>query len=73
MRGMGSVNDSEAYVTCGLQSFGLIQPARFTVQPQNGCFPNHCRPNLSASGCEQFALDRQASDQRSGWNNYLLR
>jgi LysR family transcriptional regulator for bpeEF and oprC len=33
MRGSVSVNDSEAYVTCGLQSFGLIQPARFTVLP----------------------------------------
>lgn len=33
MRGNVSVNDSEAYVTCGLQGFGLIQPARFMVLP----------------------------------------
>ena len=29
MRGILSVNDAEAYVACGLQGFGLIQPARF--------------------------------------------
>lgn len=28
-----SVNDSEAYVTCGLNGFGLIQPARYMVAP----------------------------------------
>ncbi|PKO32191.1 MAG: LysR family transcriptional regulator [Betaproteobacteria bacterium HGW-Betaproteobacteria-7] len=33
MRGNISVNDSEAYVACGLQGFGLIQPARFMVLP----------------------------------------
>ncbi len=33
MRGNVSVNDSEAYVACGLQGFGLIQPARFMVLP----------------------------------------
>lgn len=34
MRGNVSVNDAEAYVACGLQGFGLIQPARFMVLPQ---------------------------------------
>lgn len=34
MRGSVSVNDSEAYVACGLQGFGMIQPARFMVLPQ---------------------------------------
>jgi LysR family transcriptional regulator for bpeEF and oprC len=34
MNGSISVNDSEAYVACGLQGFGLIQPARFMVLPQ---------------------------------------
>jgi len=29
-----SVNDADAYVTCGLEAFGLIQPARFMVLPQ---------------------------------------
>ncbi|WP_028535694.1 LysR family transcriptional regulator [Paludibacterium yongneupense] len=33
MRGAISVNDGEAYVACGLQGFGLIQPARFMVLP----------------------------------------
>ena len=33
MLGNVSVNDSEAYVTCALQGFGLIQPARFMVLP----------------------------------------
>ncbi|WP_018410746.1 LysR family transcriptional regulator [Methyloversatilis thermotolerans] len=28
-----SVNDGDAYVACGLQGFGLIQPPRFMVQP----------------------------------------
>lgn len=28
-----SVNDAEAYVACGLQGFGLIQPARFMALP----------------------------------------
>src|SRR5690606_10245029 len=27
------VNDSEAYVTCGVKGFGLIQPARYMVAP----------------------------------------
>lgn len=31
--GSVSVNDSEAYVTCGLQGFGLIQTGRFMVLP----------------------------------------
>lgn len=34
MQGSISVNDGEAYVACGLQGFGLIQPARFMVLPQ---------------------------------------
>lgn len=33
MRGMVSVNDAEAYLACGLQGFGLIQPARFMAIP----------------------------------------
>ena len=33
MQGSVSVNDSEAYVACGLQGFGLIQPALFMVLP----------------------------------------
>jgi len=33
MSGCISVNDSEAYVACGLQGFGMIQPARFMVLP----------------------------------------
>lgn len=33
MRGSVSVNDSEAYVACGLQGLGMIQPARFMVLP----------------------------------------
>lgn len=33
VRGSVSVNDGEAYVACGLQGFGLIQPARFMVLP----------------------------------------
>jgi len=33
MRGSLSVNDAEAYVACGVQGFGLIQPARFMVLP----------------------------------------
>ncbi|MPS28665.1 LysR family transcriptional regulator [Pigmentiphaga sp.] len=28
-----AVNDSDAYVACGLQGFGLIQPARYMVRP----------------------------------------
>jgi len=31
MRGSISVNDSEAYVMCGLQGFGMIQPPRYMV------------------------------------------
>ncbi len=31
IKGVVSVNDAEAYVTCGLKGFGLIQPARFMV------------------------------------------
>jgi LysR family transcriptional regulator for bpeEF and oprC len=30
--GKVSVNDADAYVTCGLQGFGIIQPPRFMVQ-----------------------------------------
>jgi len=33
MRGILSVNDAEAYVACGVQGFGLIQPARFMALP----------------------------------------
>jgi len=33
VKGVISVNDSEAYVTCGVQGFGLIQPARYMVMP----------------------------------------
>ena len=33
VNGVVTVNDAEAYVTCGLQGFGLIQPARFMVLP----------------------------------------
>jgi LysR family transcriptional regulator for bpeEF and oprC len=31
--GVVSVNDAEAYVACGLQGFGMIQPARYMVMP----------------------------------------
>ncbi len=31
--GVVSVNDADAYVACGLQGFGLIQPARYMVLP----------------------------------------
>lgn len=31
MRGVVSVNDGDAYVACGVQGFGLIQPGRFMV------------------------------------------
>lgn len=33
MSGSVSVNDGEAYVACGLQGFGLIQPPRYMVLP----------------------------------------
>lgn len=33
MKGIVTVNDSDAYVTCGLEGFGLIQPTLFTVLP----------------------------------------
>jgi len=33
MNGVVTVNDSEAYVTCGVEGFGLIQPTLFTVLP----------------------------------------
>ena len=33
MRGSISVNDAEAYVACGVQGFGLIQPAYFMARP----------------------------------------
>ncbi len=33
VKGVVSVNDSDAYVACGLQGFGLIQPARYMVLP----------------------------------------
>jgi LysR family transcriptional regulator, regulator for bpeEF and oprC len=33
MKGIVSVNDADAYVTCGLEGFGLIQPALFMVLP----------------------------------------
>lgn len=31
VKGVVSVNDAEAYVTCGLKGFGLIQPAHYMV------------------------------------------
>ncbi|SHI35138.1 LysR family transcriptional regulator [Pollutimonas bauzanensis] len=31
VKGAVSVNDAEAYVTCGVKGFGLIQPARYMV------------------------------------------
>ena len=31
VQGAVSVNDAEAYVTCGLKGFGMIQPARYMV------------------------------------------
>jgi DNA-binding transcriptional LysR family regulator len=34
MDGVVTVNDSEAYVKCGLEGFGLIQPMLFMVAPQ---------------------------------------
>ncbi|GLU31358.1 LysR substrate-binding domain-containing protein [Trinickia caryophylli] len=34
MNGTVTVNDSDAYVTCGLAGFGLIQPTLFMVLPQ---------------------------------------
>ncbi|MBP0588588.1 LysR family transcriptional regulator [Paraburkholderia sp. LEh10] len=34
MNGTITVNDSEAYVRCGLEGFGLIQPMLFMVTPQ---------------------------------------
>ncbi|HEY1997086.1 LysR family transcriptional regulator [Paraburkholderia sp.] len=33
MKGTVSVNDADAYVTCGLEGFGLIQPPQFMVLP----------------------------------------
>lgn len=33
MKAIVSVNDADAYVTCGLEGFGLIQPALFMVLP----------------------------------------
>jgi LysR family transcriptional regulator for bpeEF and oprC len=33
VKGSMSVNDAEAYVACGVQGFGLIQPARLMVLP----------------------------------------
>src|SRR5258708_1471703 len=33
MKGLVSVNDADAYVTCGLEGFGLIQPAFYMVLP----------------------------------------
>ena len=33
MKGAVAVNDADAYVTCGLEGLGLIQPARFMVLP----------------------------------------
>ncbi|MDE1179690.1 LysR family transcriptional regulator [Paraburkholderia sp.] len=33
MKSMVSVNDADAYVNCGLEGFGLIQPALFMVLP----------------------------------------
>lgn len=33
MEGSIAVNDADAYITCGLKHFGLIQPARFMALP----------------------------------------
>lgn len=33
MKGVVSVNDADAYVTCGLEGQGILQPARFMVLP----------------------------------------
>src|SRR5262249_55164415 len=33
MEGIVSVNDADAYVTCGIEGFGLIQPPLFMVLP----------------------------------------
>ncbi|RTL29890.1 MAG: LysR family transcriptional regulator [Rhodocyclaceae bacterium] len=33
LEGRIAVNDAEAYITCGLKDFGLIQPARFMALP----------------------------------------
>ncbi|WP_118180344.1 LysR family transcriptional regulator [Paraburkholderia phosphatilytica] len=33
MKGSVSVNDADAYVTCGVEGFGLIQPPLFMVRP----------------------------------------
>jgi len=33
MNGLVTVNDSDAYVTCGVEGFGLIQPTLFMVLP----------------------------------------
>ncbi|WP_376963666.1 LysR family transcriptional regulator [Azospirillum sp. A26] len=33
MKGVISVNDADAYVTCGLEGQGILQPARFMVLP----------------------------------------
>ncbi|WEY42873.1 LysR family transcriptional regulator [Paraburkholderia sp. SUR17] len=33
MNGFVRVGDEQAYLTCGLQGYGLIQPARLTAQP----------------------------------------
>ena len=33
MKGVVSVNDADAYVTCGLEGLGILQPARFMVLP----------------------------------------
>jgi LysR family transcriptional regulator for bpeEF and oprC len=34
MKGLVSVNDADAYVTCGVEGFGLMQPPLFMVLPQ---------------------------------------
>ncbi|WP_260854615.1 LysR substrate-binding domain-containing protein, partial [Paraburkholderia sp. BCC1884] len=34
MESVVSVNDADAYVTCGIEGFGLIQPPLFMVLPQ---------------------------------------
>lgn len=33
VNGLISVNDSEAYIKCGLEGFGMIQPGRYMVEP----------------------------------------
>ncbi|MEX3962814.1 LysR substrate-binding domain-containing protein [Paraburkholderia sp. EG286B] len=49
MKGVLTVNDSEAYVKCGLEGFGLIQPMLFMVAP-------HLRDGSLAEVLQGFEL-----------------